>query len=40
MVAVDLLFAPGRRADDVRALLTRGDVFANACVLESFGIAA
>jgi len=27
-------------AEDVRALLSRGDVFANACVLESFGIAA
>lgn len=27
-------------AEDVRALLSRGDVFANACILESFGIAA
>ena len=27
-------------SEDVRALLSRGDVFANACVLESFGIAA
>jgi glycosyltransferase involved in cell wall biosynthesis len=27
-------------AEDVRALLSRGDVFANACVLESFGLAA
>ena len=27
-------------AEDVRAMLSRGDVFANACVLESFGIAA
>jgi len=27
-------------AEDVRALLSRGDIFANACVLESFGIAA
>lgn len=27
-------------AEDVRALLSRADVFANACVLESFGIAA
>ena len=26
--------------EDVRALLSRADVFANACVLESFGIAA
>ena len=26
--------------EDVRALLSRGDVFPNACVLESFGIAA
>ena len=27
-------------AEDVRSLLSRGDVFVNACVLESFGIAA
>jgi len=27
-------------AEDVRAMLSRGDIFANACVLESFGIAA
>jgi glycosyltransferase involved in cell wall biosynthesis len=27
-------------AEDVRALLSRGDVFANACMLESFGLAA